>query len=194
MIQKVRMHAALVLALFSFSELPCCAVGPPIDLSNGYTAETTTTTQGMEVKSKIYFASNKMRTESNIMGQSIITIVRQDKKVIWNLMEQMKTYMEMPLTEMTSQPLAYQPASDAKWENLGEESIDNQAAVKWSVTFDVDGKKQLAYYWLRQEDDVLIRSEVQGVVTTWKNVKLGQPDAKLFELPTGYTKISVPGM
>src|SRR5258708_16695838 len=39
---------------------------------------------------------------------------------------------------------------------------------------------------------MLLKSENPVSTAEWKNVKLGAPDASLFELPTGYTKQETP--
>lgn len=59
-----------------------------------YSATMVNTVPGMPhaLESKFYRDGDKLRSENKTMGMTRINITRQDKKVVWTLMPENKTY------------------------------------------------------------------------------------------------------
>src|SRR6185436_1129905 len=104
----------------------------------------------------------------------------------------LQSYVEMPL------PAEEAKAADAKWKidtkELGKETVDGHPCIKNKVTMTEDGGQKYEMTTWNAEDlkKFPIKSEMQqngmNIVTTYKNIKIGAPDAKLFEAPAGFKK------
>ena len=165
-----------------------------------YSAEMeTTTTQGSHT-SKIFSKDGKTRVESNMRGHSSINIIRPDKKVMWILMVDSKTYMEMPLDQSKQdiQSKLHDPNFKVDKEFISNDVVDKHPAKKYHVTITKDGKKEMAGYIWEATDlnnfPVKHESEDKKVTTVWKNINKGGVNDSVFELPAGYNKKDIPGM
>ena len=47
------------------------------------------------------------------------------------------------------------------------------------------------FIWIGQTTHMLVKSESAGSTAEWKNIKVGPPDASVFELPVDYKKQEV---
>ena len=85
----VQLATIFVMSLFAVAAF---GVGP-----GTFTADMETTTVQGSFTSKMFLKDTKVRMESNTQGGNSINIIRPDKKVMWILMVDSKTYMELPL-------------------------------------------------------------------------------------------------
>ena len=85
------MLGALALAV----ALPAAAALPEPKVE--YAADSTMETAQGAMQGRVFHARGKERREMNASGERMVSITRQDKKVMWMLMPEQKAYMEMPL-------------------------------------------------------------------------------------------------
>jgi hypothetical protein len=145
---------------------------------------------------KIYASPEAVRTEGERKGKKTISIMRLDKKVIWNLMPDQKMYMELPF--MGSADVASM-AKDAKIEKepVGSEQVGVYLCDKFRVRATYEGKEYMSIEWDAKELNgfAVKKGDEKGDWTTeYQNVHLGPQDPSLFELPEGYQKFSLGGM
>ena len=162
--------------------------GPDFSAQAEYSADSVMTTEGMTMTSKVFYSRNKQRTE--MMGN--ISITRQDKKVLWTLMPQSKSYMEMELNQDRLPPTE---RSDVSMKEVGHETINGFTTTKYH--FEGKEKEHSAdgFIWVTKEGAMIkmeATSEEKGkkmkVVSELKNLKFGKQDDSLFEIPSGYSK------
>jgi hypothetical protein len=184
-----------VLSLFAVT-----AFGADPGIFKNYSADLETTTAEGSFTSKIFFKDTKMRMESNHQGHNSINIIRPDKKVMWMLMVDSKTYMEMPL-DMSKQDIQsklHDPNIKVDKEFIANEVVDKHPAKKYHLTITKDGKKEKSGYTWEATDlgnfPVKYESEDKKMTTVWKNIKTGGVTDSVFELPAGYKKMDMPGM
>jgi hypothetical protein len=87
-------------------------------------------------------------------------------------------------------------------EKVGTEDVNGETCDKYSYAS--DAKKMAAgqdkptmpatraitgFIWVGQKSHMLLKSENEVTTAEWKNVKVGPPDASVFELPTDYKKL-----
>jgi hypothetical protein len=85
---------------------------------------------------------------------------------------------------------------------VGEEVLDGIKVTKYkTIATSTDGKKYGGFSWRTKEGismktDLLYKegNEKKRMTTELKNVKIGQQDPKLFEIPEGFTKFDMAGM
>lgn len=161
---------------------------PPPEPKVDYSADSTMEVEEMTMKSRIYYTPGKQRME---MGgaEGSVTIIRRDKKVMWNLMGDM--YMEMPL-DQSQDP----QDMDVQMTTVGEETVNGIKTTKSKViATKKDGSKFGGFFWTTKDHitvkmDLLSKegNEKMRITQELTNLKIGKHDPKLFEIPPGYTK------
>jgi len=119
-----------------------------------------------------------------------LAILRLDQKKMYIFIEANKSYWELPFNkdQFTAADLRVGLAQ-IKREKVGAEKVGGYQADKWRITATAMGMKSISNEWLTREFGFMpVRTEIDGVVQEMRNIKPGQPDAALFELPKGYAR------
>ena len=150
---------------------------------------------------KVYVDGNKRRTEREGGGGNII-ILRGDLSKRYVLTPGNKTYMEAPLDQrMLESPNDWAKRMGLVHEKVGTEEINGESCDKYRYSSDpkkmANGQNNPAmpaaraitgFIWVGHMTHMLVKSENAGSTAEWKNIKVGPPDASLFELPADYKK------
>lgn len=161
-----------------------------------FSADTVMTHKEGVTTAKIYSKTDKFRTEMK-SPKEVIIITRIDKKVIWNIMPQQKMYMEMPFDmNMRNKPKVeekFEGETDRK--HVGNETVDGHPAKKYLITYKLDNTQNQVYQWWATDINFPVKSAaVDGSwVQEFKNIKMGHQPDSLFEVPSGYQKMQIPG-
>ena len=138
-------------------------------------------------KGKMYVSGEKMRMDA--AGMAIIT--RMDRKVAWILMPVQKMYMEQPVDTKMLVTDKYPDEIERKL--LGEETIDGRQAEKYLITVKKNGGTEKFHQWICKSTGIPLK--MAAVDDSWsmefRNLKTGAQDASLFEIPSGYSKMSM---
>jgi hypothetical protein len=191
----VNVVSILVLSLFAVA-----AFGADPSAFKNYSADMETMSSQGTFTSKIFFKDGKMRMESATPGRKSMNIIRPDKKVIWMLMLDSKTYMEIPLDLNTQdiQTKLRDPNIKTDKEFIANEAVDKHPTKKYHLTITTNGKKEKSGYIWEATDlsnfTVKYQSEDKKITTVWKNIKMGGVVDSVFELPAGYKKMDMPAM
>ncbi len=165
-----------------------------------YSADSYMETEVIALKAKIYYAPDKERREQEVGGEKMTMITRSDKKVIWTLMPDALMYMEMKITEGDK---GAEDLSEYKIEEtvVGEDVVNGIRTTKSKLimTSKKDGSKMGGFWWTTKEG-IMVKMEVIAVdknsktriKTELTNLKIGKQDPNLFEIPAGYSKMSMP--
>ncbi len=154
-----------------------------------YSADSYFESEGMSMKSRVYHSPGKERREM----EGMIMIVRRDKKVIWQLMPEMKKYMENPIgkAEKSADDL-----SEYKVEQtvIGPDTVEGLKTTKYKVVMtDKKGNRNTGFMWVTK-DGIMVRLDAEGehdgkkmrMKNYLRNVKIARQDPLLFEVPAGY--------
>ncbi len=174
--------------------LPLAVIAaPPPEVKVDYSADSTMETEGgMTMKSRIYHTVDKDRME---MGGSdgMVSIIRKDKKVVWQLMGNM--YMEMPMDASNASGMdAFDIVEQAE---VGQGTINGLKTTKSKIVAVKKGGsgKFGGFFWTTKEGitvkmDMLSKEgdKKMRMTSELTNVKLEKQDPALFEIPAGYTK------
>ena len=137
---------------------------------------------------KVFMSNQKMRMET---PQSI-TISRMDRGVVWMLMPQQKMYMEMGLgSEIAVSSLEKLPG-EIERQSLGTEMVNGKLATKYRIVTEQQGIRGAILHWIAPglNFPVKIATENGSVLMEYTNFRMGPQDQSLFELPSGYQKMS----
>ncbi len=166
-----------------------------------YSADEHMETEEISMQAKVYHAPGKERREQDMSGMQQIMIMRRDKGVVWILMPEQKMYMEMKMGQ------GKKDAADIKdytieYTVVGEDVVNGINTTKNKVIMtDKKGNKFGGFMWVSMEG-IMVKmdtvSKVEGakmrVKMERKNLKIQKQDSQLFEIPSGYNKMSMPGI
>lgn len=192
LVMVVSLYAAVLYAGTAFSA----------DMSalKNYSADMETTTAQGTFTSRIFYKDTKMRMESTGKGRGGISIMRPDRKVMWMVMPEQKSYMEMSL-DMSRQDIQsklHDPNIKVDKEFIANDVVDKHPAKKYHMTITTDGRKEKSGYIWEATDlsnfPVKYESEDRKMSTVWKNIKTGGVSDSVFEVPAGYKKMTMPSM
>lgn len=166
---------------------------PPPEVQVDYSADSTMETEGgMTMKSRIYHKPSMDRME---MGGSdgMTSIIRKDKKVIWQLMGNM--YMEMSMDESKASGMdAFEIVEQTE---VGQETINGMKTTKSKVVaVKKDGSGKFGGFFWTTKEGITVKMDMLSkegdrkmrMTSELTNIKLEKQDPALFEIPAGYTK------
>lgn len=169
------------------------AVGPVLTASaafTGFSADVFTHHGKDTMQGKMYFAKDMMRFET----AGMVSITRMDKKVVWLLMPTEKMYMEQAI-RLENIVAAGTEAVPGEVERtlLGTETVNGYLTNKYKIVVQSEGRRQVMLQWLMVDGLLPVKTAAED--GRWwqefRNIKLGEPDADLFEIPAGYKKFSM---
>lgn len=169
-----------------------------------YSAQEVMETERFTMTASINVAPGKERKETDSKGTGQIQIIRQDKGVTWTLMPAQKMYMEMSLSHGSDSAGKGADLSGYKMETteVGEEVIDGYKTKKSKLVMtDPKGNKFGGFIWTTSEG-IQIKMDTIAMANgskmrfkkELKDLKIGKQDPALFEIPAGYTQMSMPGL
>ena len=168
------------------------AAAPPPEPTVEYSADSTMETEGgMMMKSRVYHAPMKQRMEMGGAGGSV-TIIRKDKKVVWQVMGDM--YMEMPMDQSNASDMGGFDIQEQT--EVGEETVNGMKTTKTKIiATKPDGSIFGGFFWTTK-DGVTVKMDLLAkdgdrkmrMASELTNLKIGKQDPALFEVPAGATK------
>ncbi|MGE0161444.1 MAG: DUF4412 domain-containing protein [Gemmatimonadales bacterium] len=147
----------------------------------------------------MYFGGPRMRIEGTSDGEPMTMIIDRTAGRVLMLMPEDRMYMVMdlgsvPFTAPGTETLdPANPCSGGEvteCENLGTESVNGRTTRKWAYTR--DGERETI--WIATDLRFPVRIEdADGYTTDFTNVTMGTQPAALFEPPSDYTAMTMPG-
>lgn len=166
---------------------------PPPEVTVDYSADSTMETEGgMTMKSRIHHSLNKDRME---MGgaDGMVSIIRKDKKVVWQLMGDM--YMEMPMD--ASNASGMEAFDIVEQSEVGQETINGIKTTKSKiVAVKKNGSGKFGGFFWTTKEGITVKMDMLSkegdkkmrMTSELTNLKIEKQDPALFEIPAGSTK------
>ena len=171
-----------------FSLLPAFFLTVGLAQAVDFSADVFNTYQGQATQAKIYVKADKIRMETT--GADGHTILRTDKKVIWIVIPEEKTYIEVhsPQTPGTAEKMK----GEVNREYLSSETVNGYATKKYEVHYLDKDTLHKAHQWIAQDLNYPIKiSALDGSWSTeYRDIQVGPQADSLFEVPQGFDKIS----
>ena len=165
-------------------------------MAKEYSATMVSKSAGQTITTQIYMKPDKFRTDTKMAGMS--TIVRKDLNKVWTIITSQKMYMETQgmADAPSTQTVEDKVKGEVSRKKVGSETINGHPSTKYEITTEADGKTMQIHQWWAT--DISFPVKTAAVDGSWsmeyKDIKIGdQPDA-LFEVPSGYKKMTLPGM
>ncbi len=177
----------------------CAMTGAVLFLSGAvfaedFSANMISTTKEGTYQGKVFVTKDKMRIE--MMGS--ITISRADRRVVWMLMPEDKTYMEMSLKPQDIVMTGEKTQDEVSRRLIATETIDGKISDKYEIEYAVKGNNSSVFVWLVKNLNLPVKSAATdgSWSVEYKNIVVAKQPASLFEIPAGYKKFSadLPGM
>ncbi len=149
--------------------------------------------------SHVYSKGMKQRMETEVNGRESTVILRLDKQEMWMLMPEQKMYMEMPIQEQDITSKMKDPDAKVEKKFIKNESIEGHLCKEYFMTVSGSGKKDSSGYIWEAQDlkgmPVKWQDEDKQTTVIWRNIDINGPIAdSLFEIPSGYQKMSMPSL
>lgn len=172
---------AIVFLFFAFS----CAK------SLNFSADVITVSQGQRAESRLYVSGGMYRIEPKD-GQGY-TIIREDRGLIWFLVEGQNAYMEAPFDPFLKPEIEKTIKGETGRALLGKETLEGQTVEKYEVTYKMAGVEQRLYQWFAPGLGIAVRTEAAdgSFVVEMKDVKEAVQPEGLFEVPRGWRKVPI---
>jgi outer membrane lipoprotein-sorting protein len=180
------------IVLLSIAMLSMFLIGTASALE--FSSDTIMTGSGRSVKGKIFMKDKKMRMENK--GMPGYNIIRSDRNLMWMVMPSSKSYMEMKVDPANKPKTEEKIAGEITRKKIGSETINGHPTDKYEITYTNKGKTDKMYQWMATDIKFPVKTAaVDGSFSQeYKNIKMGgQPDS-LFEVPSGYKKMTMPAM
>jgi hypothetical protein len=191
-IEKKGFFNALILRIFAMTGVVLFLSGAVF--AEDFSANMISTTKEGTYQGKVFVTKDKMRIE--MMGS--ITISRADRRVVWMLMPEDKTYMEMSLKPQDIVMTGDKTPDEISRRLVGRETIDQKMTDKYEIEYAVKGNNSSVFVWLIKNLNLPVKSSATdgSWSVEYKNIVVAKQPASLFEIPAGYKKFSaeLPGL
>lgn len=139
--------------------------------------------------SKLYVSGENTRTDM----PEASTISRMGQKVVWVLMPREKMYMEHPVDPRTAVSAREKVDGELERTAQGNETVNGRDTTKYLVTYESKGRKESVYQWIDESAHIPVKTAATdgSWSSEFKNIVSGTQDPSLFEIPDGYTKMSM---
>lgn len=161
-----------------------------------FSARMVTKFPSQQQEGKIYVKGDRMRRETSAGPKAQIVIVVPEKKVVWMLQPQERTYMEMPIQAGQSATLMEMPKDKGDMKLLGTEKINGHDTDKYETKAKHHGGEMKYFIWVSKKlgQPIKMASPDGSVTMEYLDIKEGGVADNLFEVPQGYKKKSMPAM
>ena len=153
-----------------------------------FSADVINTHRGQVTRAKIYVQMGKIRMETH--GTEEFTVLRADKKVIWIVIPEEKTYIEIQSPQ--SQETGINMKGEVKRQYLSSETMNGHETKKYEVHYLDKDTLHKVHQWIASDLNYPIKiSALDGSWSTeYRNIRIGSQPDSLFEIPQGFDKIS----
>lgn len=149
---------------------------------------------GETLTGKVHIKGDKFRVE--MQGQSGYTILRQDKNLMWVVVPEEQSYIEMPLDPERAPRVEGTLKGEVARRRVGEETVEGHPCEKYEVTVEERGTTVTVYQWVAKDLDgfpIKTAATDGSWSATYTNIKTSVSDHH-FEVPPDYVKMSLPAM
>lgn len=204
---KNRVYAKLSFSVLMVLAVSCVCFGQ-VYTPQPFSADfSSTSANGAKANGKFYFAAPNLRMDMTANGQNVSMITDSSAQTSYIVMHDRHMYIEshsnqpspfmrqspgLPKDFDPKNPCAWAAQHDATCKSLGTEMVNGRLCDKYQGT-SKDGKTGTG--WIDQKLHFPIKGvSSDGNSFDFTNIKEGKPDASLFQPPSGYRKMDIPGM
>jgi len=149
---------------------------------------------GKLVLGRIYVKGDKLRHEFVDERGHTVTIVRQDKKVIWVVLPPKKVYVEMPLKQELPGQFLQVPRHYIKKRRVCVETVSGYPVERIQLLVPGSLGPVVKTYWVSRKLGLPLKMECRErkFSVEYKDIREGPVADRLFEVPPGFRKLTRP--
>lgn len=168
-----------------------------------FSADMAVASRGQTMTGKFYFSPPSIRMDMNAKGHNVSTITDGSSQTTYMVMHEQHMYMEMhgnqtnpmmgamPKVDTDIDPNNPCSRSGGSCKKVGTETVNGRVCDKWITTSD----RGTTTSWIDQKLHFPIKNvNADGSTLDFTNIVEGKQDASLFQPPSGYRKMDMPGM
>ena len=169
-----------------------------------FSADYTVTDESGELieNGRYYIGAEGVRMEIESDGESIVTITNLHKGLHFVIMEEEKMYIENAIftgegESFTKEDLLSEmgignpcPVKHSKTKHLGSEVINGRTVEKWECHDTAED--EVITIWFDTRLKAGIKTECDGEIFEFHNIREGGLSSDLFNVPAGYMKFAMP--
>ncbi len=148
---------------------------------------------------RVFHRPNMERVELSADGQTMTTLVRWDRNQAIQLIPGANLYMEIPLDR--SQMYGSKDVQMVTRERIGEETVNGHRSTKYKAIYESpDGGRGEGLFWFTTEEipikmDAVVEQNGRSdrVKMELRDLEIADQPDHLFEIPSGYSKMAMPG-
>jgi len=148
---------------------------------------------------RVFHRPNMERVELDADGRIMTTLVRWDRNQAIQLIPEINMYMEIPLDR--SQVYGPEDVKMVEREELGVETVNGHQATKYKAIYESpDGGRGDGLFWFTTQEipikmDAVVEHNGRSdrVKMELRDLEIADQPDHLFEVPTGYSKMVIPG-
>jgi len=158
-------------------------------LAADFSCDVVQTSKAGTINQKFFISGDKLRTET----AGSIAIIRPDKNVMWMLMPEQKMYMEMPLDPSKVPATSEKYPGEIERALIGKEDVDGRMTDKYRIVYTAGEVKTAIFQWFAPDIGIPVKTAAEDGSWTmeYKNIETGSQPDSLFEIPDGYSKMSM---
>jgi hypothetical protein len=150
------------------------------------TADSVTKEGKRTIPGKIYVKGNKIRIEKQ--STPMYTIIRGDKKVLWQINGAERTYIQAALTPDMMPSIEEKLPGETGRKALGAETVNGYATKKFEVTTKRGKKTETVTQYFSTDLGFVVKVVGPTWTVEYKNIKKGAVADMMFDLPAGAVK------
>jgi len=152
---------------------------------------------GAATRGRIFIKGDKMRHEFLDAEGHTVTIVRRDKRLLWVLLPQERTYTEIPLRLSTRLPgqFLHIPPEALSRRKTGQETVAGFETEKYEVLLPGGERGTLKqFYWVSPKLGVPLKMTCpeKQIAVEYLHIREESLPDRLFEIPPGFRKMPAP--
>ncbi|WP_447978761.1 hypothetical protein [Candidatus Nitrospira bockiana] len=156
-----------------------------------FSAEQITRIDGHVRKATIYYRDDRWRLEHNDPGPVQVTIVREDKQVIWLLLPRLKHFKAVPFAPEHEPKVTARMDGEIAREPVGTEVLDGHPTTLYEVTTQEGAERRtyVYYQWLAEDIQFPLKlaRKDDGWVVEYRHVGFRPLSDSLFQLPRSFS-------
>ena len=145
------------------------------------------------MKQRIYASDGKFRADQMGNGMDMTVLVLPDQQKMYSIINQQKMAMLLPYDPTKMKAQMALANGQGTFEKIGPSTANSIACDEYKFTGN-DGKVFNVWFDPRNKVPVQVQPEDQSMTIVFREYHAGPQPQSLFEIPPGYTVMTMPGM
>ena len=178
-----RVLAILLLAMSVGANAPSWALE--------FTADRITTVDGRTGKDALFYRDDMWRLEHHASGPVTVSIVRKDKRIVWQLLSRVRHFKTVPYSGGQDPLVTETLEGEVSREEIGQELREGHQTTLYEVTTMQSGRTEVYYQWLATDIHFPLRlmKKKGSWSVEYQHVKIRPLSDSLFQLPIYFTPL-----